>query len=589
MALYNSGMVEVYTNQVPYEEDVLRTNLYKLTEVAGLAATTLGIGVNYPTMVRGFPCVPVSPPGLSVVVGSNQTPDVIYSLQPLLATNFSVIPADTTPSHYQFMQGFNWGQVTLSTPAPTSVGDSVIHLVQVAFSTQDVNNVSRPYFNSVDPTMPIFNNNYDTRTNLAIVQIKHGVEAPSPTPPTPDAGFIGLYYVTVTYGQTSIVSGNIAKVSSVEGQPFITESLTEKAGPSTLAGYPTIAQLQTTNFVRAIGGGTANAITAAPSPAYTSLTQARVSVYITTTNTGATTLNLSSLGATAVRKKSQSGLIALTGGEITTGWYDFYYDGTYFELINPNTVSPSDLQTGVYNYAIAAGSVNAWTATFPSGGKTPTLITVEFPSGNTGSATLEVIGDSDGALPIIVSVAGGGDLYQLSGYEIANGTTHTFIKYNSPLAWYMLETNNPKRPYAQTSLATLFPISSTTESIVQYDTIVNDPYGMFSTNTYTATIPIAGNWRITTGNIAAGGGALYDYVYLNVNGTDVITLGLGTSTPQELSGVVDYVFNANDTVAISILNNGALTLDITGGTSGSIINGCYFQLQYLGPADLTVV
>lgn len=49
------------------------------------------------------------------------------------------------------------------------------------------------------------------------------------------------------------------------------------------------------------------------------------------TNTGAATLNINGIAATALRKPSPSGLIALTGGELTTGQMtEVVYDGTYF-------------------------------------------------------------------------------------------------------------------------------------------------------------------------------------------------------------------------------------------------------------------
>ena len=58
------------------------------------------------------------------------------------------------------------------------------------------------------------------------------------------------------------------------------------------------------------------------------------------TNTGATTFNLNSTGATAVRKQTPSGVVALTGGEIVAGGIvSGYYDGTYHVLLDDKTAA----------------------------------------------------------------------------------------------------------------------------------------------------------------------------------------------------------------------------------------------------------
>lgn len=355
-SLQLNGRAIVYPNQVPFDTDILRTNLYLMTAVDALSATVLGIGTNYSTKVRGFPCVPISPPGLSVLTGSLQTPDIIYSLQELDATDYGSLPADTTASNGQFKQGFNWGQVTSNTPAPVTPGNTVIHLIQVAFETQDVNDVSRPYFNSVDPPSPIFENNFDTRTDLAIIGIKLGVEGTSPTPPTPDPGYIGLYYITVTYGQTSIVSGNIAKVSSVEGQPFITESLTNKVSASDISGtYATIANIQTGQYTYALDSGTPNNVVANPFIPYTAYDGPYGHGYIIVniapgnTNTSTScTINVSGLGALPIKKQAPVGFVVIEPGDMVQSTFAvFYLDANSSQaiLVNPATDIYSTLST----------------------------------------------------------------------------------------------------------------------------------------------------------------------------------------------------------------------------------------------------
>lgn len=75
-------------------------------------------------------------------------------------------------------------------------------------------------------------------------------------------------------------------------------------------------------------------------------------------NTGAMTLNVGATGATAVRKLSSSGPIALTGGETIAGnSYLWYFDGTYFILINPVLGNIAVLNTDGTNFTASGGNL----------------------------------------------------------------------------------------------------------------------------------------------------------------------------------------------------------------------------------------
>lgn len=325
-----NGRAIVYTNQVPFESDILRSNLYQMTALGQFATTMLATGLSSPVFARGLTCAPISPPGLQVTVG----PGTFYEYEALDATQYGVLPADTNSNHQLFKQAINWDPVTLNTPAPSVSGNSVIHLVQVAFQTVDQNVVDRPYFNSADPTDPIFQEAPDTRQDVVSILLKPGVESASPTPPTPDAGYTGLYYVAVTYGQTTISSGNI---TVVPGAPFITESLTQKISKATAdAYYVQPAQLQRSLFTFAVDIGSVNAVVVNPSPAYTGYTYARISVFVAHTNTSAATLNINGLGAVGIVKFASGHYVPLSGGELLSGGtYEFICDGTQFILLNP--------------------------------------------------------------------------------------------------------------------------------------------------------------------------------------------------------------------------------------------------------------
>lgn len=92
-------------------------------------------------------------------------------------------------------------------------------------------------------------------------------------------------------------------------------------------------------------GGSANAQTITTSPVTASYVAGQKFEFIAgNTNTGATTLNVNSLGAKNVFN-SRTG-VALKGKEIFTGGlYAVVYDGTQFQLLNPSVFSSSSTYT----------------------------------------------------------------------------------------------------------------------------------------------------------------------------------------------------------------------------------------------------
>ena len=93
------------------------------------------------------------------------------------------------------------------------------------------------------------------------------------------------------------------------------------------------------------------------------------------TNTGATTINLNSLGAKSITK---SGTTALVAGDIVSGQvYLIEYDGTRFQLINPSSVS------GVSSISFGSTGLTPSTAT---GGSITVAGTLAVANGGTGTA-----------------------------------------------------------------------------------------------------------------------------------------------------------------------------------------------------------
>jgi hypothetical protein len=131
-------------------------------------------------------------------------------------------------------------------------------------------------------------------------------------------------------------------------------SLVKRNGAAVAAGDITSGQIfaavyDGTNFILLDGTGSngaetycgtssgTNTITATCTPTPGALvTGARYRFKAGGTNTGATTLNLNSLGATNIYYDNGSN--ALNGGEIVTGYfYEVVYDGTQFRLVTPPT------------------------------------------------------------------------------------------------------------------------------------------------------------------------------------------------------------------------------------------------------------
>lgn len=116
-------------------------------------------------------------------------------------------------------------------------------------------------------------------------------------------------------------------------------------------------------------GGTANALTLTYGAAPPALVQGlRFSFVAAAANTGAATLNVSGLGATAIKKPGASGLAALTGGEIQAGQVvDVAYDGTEFVMTSPaanlGTVSSVSGGNGLTGSVTSSGSLDVGAGT----------------------------------------------------------------------------------------------------------------------------------------------------------------------------------------------------------------------------------
>lgn len=217
----------VYAGQIPLETDLLNTNKYAMVAIAKLAAAVLGTS----TLVNGLACVPTGPASLQVVVN----PGEIYSLVATDATAYSSLSAD---AHNILKQGISLDDVLLTCTPPGTSGQSINYLVQAIYQDSDTGLVTLPYYNASNPSQAYAGPNNSgaqqatARKGIVVISAKPGIAATTgtQTTPAPDAGYTGLWVVTVANGQTTITSGNITKAS---GAPFITERLGDKISATT--------------------------------------------------------------------------------------------------------------------------------------------------------------------------------------------------------------------------------------------------------------------------------------------------------------------------------------------------------------------
>jgi hypothetical protein len=259
----------VYPDAVPAETDWLWVAKNCMVGLGLLFQDLIGTQ----TLAAYLPCTPGS--GLTVSIGAGR----IYSLQPTDATPYSSLAAD---SHTIIKQGFLKDPSVLACPAPGTAGQSINYLVEATYADVDKNLVTLPYYNASNPLQAYSgpeNNGAaqaTVRASVLQLQVKAGTAAATGSQVTPaaDAGYIGLYVVTVAYGATTVVNANISQITASflpQGpyQPlgsFVTptELATDLAAYATTAALDSaVAPLATSASVTSLAGTVAADLTAA--------------------------------------------------------------------------------------------------------------------------------------------------------------------------------------------------------------------------------------------------------------------------------------------------------------------------------------
>lgn len=192
-------------------------------------------------------------------------------------------------------------------------------------------------------------------------------------------------------------------------------------------------------------GGTADAITLAPSPAIAAYTAGQTFRFLATgTNTGAVTVAVSGLVTKEIRK---NGATALDAADIVAGMMaQINYDGTYFYLVSANTAA----MTGtVLTNATLAGTTTinvgaTLTAPVLSGSVTGTYTlagtpTLTSPTINTPTITSPTItGAGAGALVLIETKTASGS----ASLDFVTGLTSTYLRYELRITNLIPNTTN---------------------------------------------------------------------------------------------------------------------------------------------------
>ncbi len=210
----------VYPGSIPLDTDLLAVNRNAMIGLGYLAQAILGSG----TVVDGLACTPTTPASLTVVVG----PGSITQLNVVDASAFGSLPADSADPLVKM--GINLQPTSFTLVAPTISGQSSNYLIEATFIESDAAPVVLPYYNAANPAQPFSGpNNAGTaqntqRSQRVQLQLKAGTPANtgSQTTPPVDNGWVGLYVVTVNFGQTAITA---ASISTLPTAPFLSWKL----------------------------------------------------------------------------------------------------------------------------------------------------------------------------------------------------------------------------------------------------------------------------------------------------------------------------------------------------------------------------
>jgi hypothetical protein len=172
--------------------------------------------------------------------------------------------------------------------------------------------------------------------------------------------------------------------------PFGGFKITGAAVGTSASDYATVSQVQGRTIAYAVDSSGTDSYAITLSPAVSAYAAGQQYVFLVgTTNTGASSLNVSGLGARTIKKWGSSNL---SDGDLVVGQLAFVvYDGSDFQLLS-TTFGAID-QSGAAIYAADGGGTDAYVVTLvpaPASLVTGMTFRIKCNTGNTGPATINV-------------------------------------------------------------------------------------------------------------------------------------------------------------------------------------------------------
>jgi hypothetical protein len=228
----------VYPGSIPLDTDVLSIQRNTMIALGYLAQTTLG----QTTVAEGLACVPTQPTSMSVSVG----PGSLTQFGVVDSSPFGSLPA--LPATSLVRIGVNLNSTGFTVSGPTSSGQSISYLLQASLLEADATPVVLPYYNADNPAQPYSGpsnsgaTQFTQRLQTVQLSLKAGPAVATGTAAVPpvDAGWVGLYVITVGFGQSSVVASNISPLPTA---PFLPWKLPQLSpGTRNLAVYQPTSQ-----------------------------------------------------------------------------------------------------------------------------------------------------------------------------------------------------------------------------------------------------------------------------------------------------------------------------------------------------------
>ena len=233
----------VYAGAIPLDTDLLSTQRNTMIALGYLAQATLGST----TVVDGLACSPTAPASLSISIGAG----CITQFGAIDTTPYGSLPA--LPANTLVRIGINTGATTFSLTGPAASGQVISYLVEATLTEADTGATVLPYYNAANPAQPFGGPGNDgaaqmtQRRQTVQLAVKPGpaVAAGSQNLPAVDTGWVGLYVISVAYGQQAVTAANI---STIPTAPFLNWKLPQLTpGTHNLAVFQPSDQVLTHN------------------------------------------------------------------------------------------------------------------------------------------------------------------------------------------------------------------------------------------------------------------------------------------------------------------------------------------------------